>query len=488
MVAVSTEDRREVLGPDDTQHRVGVGERERAVVAVANRSGVGTGRLGADTQAAAVKREQRSAPCGDRVHVDDRRTDADARHLGLVRPLELAGEVGDVSGRAAHVKADEPLEAGCLGGAGHADDTPGRTRQQCIAAGEAPSIGQTAIGLHELQLRPPCRFRAAIALRSVAAADPRCHGIGCADSRRDSVGCADSRCHGIDVAAQDRGQVGVGHGGVAAGDDLDQRVHLVAHRDLLETDLTSRSSQRCLVVGVPVAVHQHDGHRLHASLPRRGHAVCGRRQIQRAQHRAVRGDALVHLEHLRIEHLGQHDVELEQVRAGLVADAQHVAEARRGDEQRRHAAALQQRIGGHRGAHLHRPDPVWRQRLAPRHAEQIGDGGGGCVVVAARVLAQQLVRDEAAVGPPGHDISEGAATIHPEVPAKGCSAHGRTLRAVLAGVRLTACSQSGTTAVAMISTIASGSTSPVVPSSAIAGKCRLRCLRWAAPTPRRSSR
>ncbi len=403
------------------------------------------------------------------MHVDDRGADADARHLGLVRSLELAGEVGDIGRRAAHVEADEPLEAGCLGGAGHADDTPGRTRQQCIPAGEAPSIGQTAVGLHELQLRP---FR-------------RCGG---ADSRRDSVDCADSRRDSVDVAAQDRGQVGVGHGGVAAGNDLDQRVHLVADRDLPETDLARSGGQRCLVLGVPVAVHQHDGYGLHAALTRRGHAFCGHRQIQRAQHCAVRGDALVDLEHLRIQHLGQHDVELEQMRSGLVADAQHVTESRRGDEQGRHAAALQQRIGRHRGAHLHRPDPVRRQRLAPRHFEQVGDGGGGCVVVAARVLAQQLVRDETAVGPPGHDISEGAATIHPEVPAKGCSAHGRTLRAVLGEVRLTACSQPGTTAVAMISTIASGSTSPVVPSSAMAGKCRPRCLRWAAPTPRRSLR
>ena len=402
------------------------------------------------------------------MHVDDRRADADARHLGLVRPLELAGEVGDVGRRAAHVKADEPLKAGRLGGAGHADDTPGRTRQQCIAAGESPGIGQTAVGLHELQLRPPCRFRGAIALRSVAAAD----------SRRNSV----------HVAAQDRGQVGVCHGGVTAGDDLDQRVHLVADRDLGEADLPRRGRQRGLVVGVPVAVYQHDGHGLHAALTCRCHAVGGRRQVQRAQHRAVRRDALVHLEHLRIQHLGQHDVELEQVRAGLVADAQHVAESGRGHEQGRHAAALQQRIGGHRGPHLHRPDPVRRQRLTAGHLEQVGDGGSGCVVVAARVLAQQLVRDEAAVGPPSHDIGEGAATIDPEVPAARPDVHGRTLRAVPAKVPLTACSQSGTTAVAMISTIASGSTNPVVPSSAMAGKCRLRCLRWAAPTPRRSSR
>ena len=236
LIAVGAEDGREVLGPYDTEHRVGIGERERAVVAVADRPGVSAGRLGAHTQAAAVEREQRSAPCSDRVHVDDRRTDADARHLGLVRPFELAGKMGDVGRRAAHVKADEPFEAGCLSRAGHADNAAGGTRQQCIAAGEAPGIGQTAVGLHELQLRPLCTVAErgigrAVALRSVAAAD----------SRRDSVDCADSRCHGIDVAAQDRGQVGVGHGGVAAGDDLDQRVHLVADRDLFEADLAGRS-------------------------------------------------------------------------------------------------------------------------------------------------------------------------------------------------------------------------------------------------------
>ena len=201
----------------------------------------------------------------------------------------------------------------------------------------------------------------------------------------------------------------------------------MADRDLGEADLAGRGGERGFVGRVPVAVHQHDGDCLHAPLTGRRHAGDRRVQVQRAQHRAVGGNALVDLEHLRIQHLGQHDVQLEQVRPSLVPDAQHIAEAGRGDEQGRHAAALQQRVGGHRGAHLHRPDALGRQRLVPGDIEQVGNGGRGSVVVAARVLAQQLVRHEAAVGPASHHVGEGAAAIHPEVPAAWPTAHLTTL-------------------------------------------------------------
>ena len=190
----------------------------------------------------------------------------------------------------------------------------------------------------------------------------------------------------------------------------------MAGRDLGEADLACSGGQRRFVVGMAIAVQQHDGHRFHPTLARHCHAVDGRLQIQRTQHCAVGCDTLVDFEHLGIEHLGQDDVQLEQVRAGLVPDAQHVAEPRSGDEQSRHAAALQQRVGGHRGSHLHGPDPAGRQRFVARHIKQIGDRSRCGIVVAARVLAEQFVSDEAAVWPASYDVGERAPAVDPEVP------------------------------------------------------------------------
>ena len=83
-----------------------------------------------------------------------------------------------------------------------------------------------------------------------------------------------------------------------------------------------------------------------------------RRKIERALDRAVGAHALVDLDHLLEQHLRLDDVLGENLRPRLVADAQRVAETLGGEQQRAVALALQQRIGGDRGAHLHRADPA----------------------------------------------------------------------------------------------------------------------------------
>ena len=123
--AAGAEHRREVLGPDHAEHRVGIGDGQRAAVAVAGRSGVGSSRVRTYPQAAAVEGQHRTAAGCHRVHIDDRGTHADARDFGLVRPLELTGEVRDIGRCAAHVESDQPLEAGRLGGTSHTHDTAG---------------------------------------------------------------------------------------------------------------------------------------------------------------------------------------------------------------------------------------------------------------------------------------------------------------------------------------------------------------------------
>jgi hypothetical protein len=122
------------------------------------------------------------------------------------------------------------------------------------------------------------------------------------------------------------------------------------------------------------------------------------RFVQRLHHVALRADALLGLDHAAVQQLGQHDAPVEQARAVLVGDAQRVAKAARGDQQRGLALALQQRVGGHRGAHLHALDVLRRHRLAGQQSQQVADAGHRRVAVLLGVVAEQLVRDQPAVG------------------------------------------------------------------------------------------
>src|SRR3546814_12500021 len=117
------------------------------------------------------------------------------------------------------------------------------------------------------------------------------------------------------------------------------------------------------------------------------------------------------------EHLREHDVAVEETRSVLVADAQYIAEALGGDEDRAVPFALQQGVGRHRGAHLDRLDSARRQRLALLQAEEAADALHGSILVLLGVLRQQLMGDQRAVGLARHDVSEGAAAAAPELTA-----------------------------------------------------------------------
>ena len=65
--------------------------------------------------------------------------------------------------------------------------------------------------------------------------------------------------HLADIARQDRREVGVDHGGVAAADKLDQRRDLVADGDLREADLAADLGNGLLVLGKFPGVHEDDG-------------------------------------------------------------------------------------------------------------------------------------------------------------------------------------------------------------------------------------
>jgi hypothetical protein len=141
------------------------------------------------------------------------------------------------------------------------------------------------------------------------------------------------------------------------------------------------------------------------------------RLVQRLHHVAVRADALLGLDHAAVQQLGQHDVAVEQARAVLVGDAQRVAKAARGDQQRGLALALQQRVGGHRGAHLHALDLLGRDRLPGRRPSRWRMPATAASRYCSGLSLSSLCVTSVPSGPPAHHVGEGAAAVDPELPA-----------------------------------------------------------------------
>ncbi len=386
LVAVRAEDVREELRLDAAEHDVGVGHRQRAAAAVAGRAGVGAGRVRPDAKPRPVEVQDRAAAGGDGVDAHHRRPHAHAGHQGVELAFVLAGEVRDVGRRAAHVETDDAVEAGHAAGAHHADDAAGRPRQDGVLALEAVRVGQAAAGLHEQQ--------------------PRVRQFG------------GHPCH---VAAQDRRQVGIDDRRVAARHQLHHRAGLVRHRHLREAGGAGERGGARLVLRVAVAVHHHHG--AGAMAGGEGVAQLRREPILVERHDDLPGsaDALVGLDHARIQQFRQHDPAVEQARPVLVGDAQRIAEAARDHQHGRLALALQQGIGRHCRPHLDGVDRRDRQRRALGNAEQPADAGDGGIVVLLRVLRQQLERDEQTVRAAGDDVGEGAAAVDPELP-RSCRA------------------------------------------------------------------
>ena len=312
---------------------VGVGHGQGAALPVAGGAGIGAGRVRPDPEAGAVEREDRAAAGGDRVDRHHRRPHAHARDLGLEGTLVLAGVMRDVGRGAAHVEGDDLPEARERARPDPADDAAGRSREDRVLALEQLRVDQAAARLHEHQ-----------------------------------PDIAERSCHLIDVAPEDRRQIGIDHGRVAARDELHQGRHLMADRDLGEADRPRQRAERRLVGGVPVAMHQHDRERAKAAGERPFQVGPGALQIDRALDRAVGAHPLVDLDHRAVQELGQHDPAGEDVGPVLIADPERVAEAAGDREHGRSTPPLEQGVGRDRRAHLDRIDLGGRQRLALRRA------------------------------------------------------------------------------------------------------------------------
>ena len=151
LVLVRAENLREEIGDELADQHVGVGDGERPAAAVAFRAGIGAGGIRADAEARAVEMQDRAAAGRDRVDEHHRRAHAHARDLGLEGALVFAVVVRHVGRGAAHVEADQVLEAGLAAGLGHADHAAGGAGQDRVLALEQLGGGEAAGRHHEHQ-------------------------------------------------------------------------------------------------------------------------------------------------------------------------------------------------------------------------------------------------------------------------------------------------------------------------------------------------
>ena len=311
-----------------------------------------------------------------------RRTQPHSGHLGDKRALVLPGKVRHVRRSAAHVEGDDLVEAGELRHLHRADDPARRAGENGILPLEPMRVGEPARRLHELQTHAgKLRFNA------------------------------------LHVAAQDRRQIGVNDRGVAAGDELHQRTHLVASRYVRKSDLPCKRGKLAFMLRVAIRMHKHDGAGANAIGVGSGEVALCALQIERPHWLTVRADAFLDLHHAFVDWRRQDDTSNKKLGPVLVADAKRIAEAARDGEHGALAFALEQRIGGNGGAHLDHFHLCRRDRCARGEAEYVADALNRRIQVALRIFGQQLVRGQRAVRTARDNIGESPPAVDPELPA-----------------------------------------------------------------------
>ena len=135
-------------------------------------------------------------------------------------------------------------------------------------------------------------------------------------------------------------------------------------------------------------MHEDDRQRIETVGAQPLQLVSRRALVQRTEDRPVAGDTLGHLYHPLRQLLGQHDVAREDVRPGLRADPQRVAEARGNGQRQPFAFAFEQGIGGDRGA-----DAQLGDRPVAKTREQTAHALAGSVRIKAGTFGQQLFGD-----------------------------------------------------------------------------------------------
>ena len=221
----------------------------------------------------------------------------------------------------------------------------------------------------------------------------------------------------LDISSEQGREIGIDHGGVAAPDEFHQRAHLMAHRDLREAHFVGEARCLALMVWMRISMHEHDGDGVDALGARGVERGARGGKVERRLHAAVGAQALRHLGDACIEHRRLLYSAREDLWPRLIADLERVAEPFAHQQQDAIALALEQRIGGDRGAHLDAVDQLGRERdgraASPSRspmpavaASRIGLG----------ILREELVGQQPAVRRPRHDVGEGAAAVDAELP------------------------------------------------------------------------
>ena len=296
-----------------------------------------------------------------------RRAHAHAGDHALEGPLIDAVEMADIGRGAAHVEADDAVKP-AMRAVSTAPTTPpaGPERMASLPLNRCAEVSPPEDCMNRsfgeaLAPPPPVaegREGEALARRAVPPlapppaepAPPR----GSGSARRQTP---------IDISAEQRREIGVDHGGVAAPDEFHQRAHLVTHRDLREAHFVGEARSLALMVRISIGMHEDDGDGVDAVSA--GGFERGARggKVERRLHAAVGAHALRHLGDAHIEHRRLLDFAREDLWPRLIADLERVAEAFAHQQQHAIALALEQRIGGDRGAHLDAVDQLRRERL-----------------------------------------------------------------------------------------------------------------------------
>ena len=220
----------------------------------------------------------------------------------------------------------------------------------------------------------------------------------------------------LHISSEQRGEIGIDHGGVAAPDEFHQRAHDMADRNLREARLVREPRGLALMVGMRISMHEHDGDGIDAVGAASFERSARSGKIERSLDAAVGADALRHLGDARIEHRRLLYSAREDLWPRLVADLERVAEPFAHEQQNAVALALQQRIGGDRGAHLDAVDQLRRKRVPALNAKKIADARGRRIRIGLWILREELVREQPPVRRPRHDVGEGAAAVDAELP------------------------------------------------------------------------
>ena len=143
---------------------------------------------------------------------------------------------------------------------------------------------------------------------------------------------------------------------------------MVRGGNLCEADFPGGFRHRFFVRGKAIAMHENDGASADAGIEGRLQTGAGAVQIQRRAFFAVRRVPPRDLQDPLVQHFGQLDIQLEQMRAGLITDSQGVMKAVIDDQQGTVALAFQQSVGAHRGAHLDRGNAFGGDGIGLGHA------------------------------------------------------------------------------------------------------------------------